>query len=110
MSNRPGMVSGSGATLVALSGGVGLSPRWHLTDLQAVSRGARPAARAGGPQTTILIIRPGMTITFFGVASVLIGFPLIWEATTHCGLLAPPLSALTLGTLAGGCFAPRLHQ
>ena len=41
--------------------------------------------------------RHALSATFFGACTVLIGFPLLWEATTRFALLTPAAGALALG-------------
>jgi len=40
-----------------------------------------------------LPVARALSATFFGACTVLIGFPLIWEATLHFSLVRPPVSA-----------------
>jgi len=42
-----------------------------------------------------------LSSSFHGVAAIMIGFPLLWEASTRFGFLSPPASAGALAALTG---------
>lgn len=70
------------ATGVAL--GLAYGAPWLLLASRAGSRGAQLDAFC------------------YGLATALIGFPLVWEATYRFGVLSPPQSAALLAVLTGG--------
>ena len=97
----------TGRTLVILGGAYLLRA---LTDAQVLP--ARTGVALGllyGAPWLLLASRAGsrgaqLDAFCHGLATALIGFPLVWEATYRFGVLSPAQSAVLLGVLTGGAF------
>jgi hypothetical protein len=98
----------SGRTLVILGGAYLLRA---LTDAHVLP--ARTGVALGlvyGAPWLLLASRAGsrgaqLDAFCHGLATALIGFPLVWEATYRFGVLSPPQSAALLAVLTAGAFA-----
>jgi hypothetical protein len=106
-----------GRTLVILGGAYLLRA---ITSAQVVSYTAGVAAGlVYGAPWLVLAARAGargrfLDAFFYGLATALIGYPLVWEATIRFGVLTPGESALVVGGLTAAAFglsaAWRLHS
>jgi hypothetical protein len=107
-----GWVSLIGRTLVILGGAYllrALTASGRLPDAAGVGLGLLYAMTWLGVAEYMRSARP-LTRAFHGVAALIVGLPLLWEASTRFQILGPTGSALALSGVSGLCLGVAGHR
>ena len=107
-----GVVSLVGRTFVVLGGAYllrALTETGRLPGRGGVALGLAYAVAWFGAADRAGVTRP-LSGLFHGLAAVVISLPLLWEASTHFGLLSPPASAAMLMVITGLALGVAWHR